>query len=422
MPMIMQEFQTVAPKQQSYPTCASTVPVIDLVLALDGSTTMDSDTFQSVIDRTFEMVNKVVFGPNNVRVMMGVYDNTTHFQFDADLSFIETVPDYLNTVVNEMFYGYTGGDGNNIMGVAEYVLATTMSAPFRENARKLITIISSQGWNQGNHGKGFSDPTLMFQELKNQGVEVYAIGYGASANMTQLMLVSPCARYAPTEFGLLDAIDNFYGMICSTTPTLYPTCAPTVPIIDLVVAFDGSATMNRSTFSTVADKFLELAQNVVFGPNNVRIMMGVYDNVNHFQFDTNLDFVTTVSTYLTVLVNELYAGYTGGDGNNLMDVAEYVLAIMSTPFRENVRKMITIISTQGWDRGNNGKGFSNPTLMFEELKNHGVEIYAIGYGPGANMTQLKMISPCARYAATEFGLIDAIDNLYGMMCSSTPTC
>ncbi|CAJ0959404.1 unnamed protein product, partial [Mesorhabditis belari] len=215
----------------------------------------------------------------------------------------------------------------------------------------------------------------------------------------------------------------------TTSPLpIYPTCSSNVPKIDIIIAFDSSASMPKDVFLEIIDQFYELGSAVVFDKDHVRIIAGTYDAQVHFEMQ---DFNSTVnlSTYLTRLVALLYSGYTGVSGNNVMGLIDYIIKSENavTPFRTDARKMIIYYSTLGWDKGNihdnQETGFGDPTKDANDLKLLGVEFFTIGYGSKANATQLQAVSSnCTRMATTSYGLQDAFNYFLSIICNKDPVC
>ncbi|CAJ0583084.1 unnamed protein product, partial [Mesorhabditis spiculigera] len=210
----------------------------------------------------------------------------------------------------------------------------------------------------------------------------------------------------------------------TTSPLpVYPTCAKETPKIDLVIAFDSSETMTEDVYLGIIDQFYTLSNLVVFGTANTRVLMGTYDNIAHFERQDFND-TTNISSYLTRIVELMFAGYTGGEGNNIQAVLDYLVRNENavTPFRPDARKMIVLFSSLGWDKGNSGKGFLDPTADVNDLKGLNLEFYPIGWGSKANMTQLQALSSCARHAQTEYELTDSLNWLWSNICSANVTC
>ncbi|CAJ0945042.1 unnamed protein product, partial [Mesorhabditis belari] len=204
----------------------------------------------------------------------------------------------------------------------------------------------------------------------------------------------------------------------TTTPPLpvYPTCSNEVPKVDLILAFDSSATMDQLEFTKILDKFYDLASLVQFGPTQTRAILGTYDGAIYFN-NQHFTHSATMASYLTRLVELMYTGYTGNMGNNVLSLFNYVQGLQKgvDAFRSNTRKIVFYVSTTNCNE--------DPTNVAQQLKSQGVEFFPIAYGPTGNFTQAWMISPkCAHLATSDWLLQDAINYFFSLLCSSTPTC
>uniref|UniRef100_A0A914XM80 Protein kinase domain-containing protein n=1 Tax=Plectus sambesii TaxID=2011161 RepID=A0A914XM80_9BILA len=186
------------PTTSPLPQCNLKAAVADLVLLFDASSGLGADDFKNTITNFFPLASQVTIGGDFVRVVMGSYNVQAHLT--GDFLSISNTNDYINKINYLWNQPQTGIYGNNINDALNAVVnLTTTAHGYRldGNVINMVLIISSTGWDQGNFGSGFSDPSLTAATLRRGGMNIVAIGFGQYAAMQQLYQISPCAQYAP---------------------------------------------------------------------------------------------------------------------------------------------------------------------------------------------------------------------------------
>ncbi|CAB3399611.1 unnamed protein product [Caenorhabditis bovis] len=178
--------------------------------------------------------------------------------------------------------------------------------------------------------------------------------------------------------------------------TTLEQCDPATNNIDLIIAFDSSSGITNEMFYATVGAFKDIGNEIVIGADKSRILLGTYDDVQHFR--GNMSTIDGISAYEEEVLNLYSFGYTGVDGNNVQSIFDYINTEIVPLRAEPVRKLLIFISSQGWDKGNaiNGieQGYQDPSPTAKKLHDSGLEMLAIGMGPNANMTQLGQIAKC----------------------------
>uniref|UniRef100_A0A1I7U656 VWFA domain-containing protein n=1 Tax=Caenorhabditis tropicalis TaxID=1561998 RepID=A0A1I7U656_9PELO len=212
-----------------------------------------------------------------------------------------------------------------------------------------------------------------------------------------------------------------------TTPgtTLTP-CDPSTAKVDIFIAFDSSDTITEEMYYATIATVKTIGNVITIGADSSRIVLGTYDAAAHFSGDLNT--INNFDTYQEEVADLFSLGYTGINGNNIQSVLDYIVSENSTtPLRASpVRKLLVLLSSQGWDKGNvsEGKenGFQDPTTAAKNLKQAGLETFAIGLGDTANMAQLSAIAKCSTQVYSQADLTAAVSKVVPLLCGSTPQC
>ncbi|CAI2355613.1 unnamed protein product [Caenorhabditis sp. 36 PRJEB53466] len=200
--------------------CDSSTAKLDIIISFDSSDSITEDMYYATIASVKTIGNAITIGKDYSRILLGTYDAKAHFS--GDLNTIDSFDRYQEEVAELFSLGYTGVNGNNIQSVFDFITAENNTAPLRPSpVRKLLILLSSQGWDKGNvsDGKenGFPDPTTSAKRLQQARVEMFAIGLGDTANMTQLAAIAKCHRQVSSQDDLANTAAYITSLLCGET-------------------------------------------------------------------------------------------------------------------------------------------------------------------------------------------------------------
>ncbi|PIC15267.1 hypothetical protein B9Z55_022310 [Caenorhabditis nigoni] len=201
--------------------CDASTTKMDIIIAFDSSDIISQEMYYSTIGAVKKIGNSITIGQDKSRIIVGTYDATSHF--NGDLNTIDSFDRYQEEIADLFSLGYTGINGNNVQSVLDFIIAENSTAPLRQApVRKLLILLSSQGWDEGNvvEGKeqGFPDPTNSAQSLQKIGLETFAIGLGNTANMSQLSAIAKCTTKVMSESALYNVVFQIISNMCGTNP------------------------------------------------------------------------------------------------------------------------------------------------------------------------------------------------------------
>ncbi|XP_060918564.1 collagen alpha-1(XII) chain isoform X1 [Labrus mixtus] len=224
MPLAGEEKTTLsdAPDPPPYvPTdvqCKTTAQA-DIVLLVDGSWSIGRLNFKTIRSFIARMVGVFDIGPNRVQIGLAQYsgDPKTEWHLDAHA----TRDSLLEAVGNLPYKG-----GNTLTGLAlNYLLQNNFkeNVGMRPSARKIGVLITD--------GKSQDDVNINSQALRDQGIELYAIGVkNADENELRSIASDPDTihMYNVADFSfLLDIVDGLTENLCNSVKG--PGGAPDAP-------------------------------------------------------------------------------------------------------------------------------------------------------------------------------------------------
>ncbi|XP_031144447.1 collagen alpha-1(XII) chain isoform X4 [Sander lucioperca] len=197
----------------------------DIVLLVDGSWSIGRLNFKTIRAFIARMVGVFDIGPERVQIGLAQYsgDPKTEWHLDAH----QTRDSLLDAVANLPYKG-----GNTLTGLAlNYLLQNNFkeNVGMRPNSRKIGVLITD--------GKSQDDVILNSQNLRDQDIELYAIGVkNADENELRSIASDPDSihMYNVADFSfLLDIVDNLTDNLCNSVKG--PGGAPGAPT-DLVTS------------------------------------------------------------------------------------------------------------------------------------------------------------------------------------------
>uniref|UniRef100_A0A7N5ZTQ2 Collagen alpha-1(XII) chain n=1 Tax=Anabas testudineus TaxID=64144 RepID=A0A7N5ZTQ2_ANATE len=197
----------------------------DIVLLVDGSWSIGRLNFKTIRAFIARMVGVFDIGPERVQIGLAQYsgDPKTEWHLDAH----RTRESLLEAVSNLPYKG-----GNTLTGLAlNYILQNNFkeNVGMRPNSRRIGVLITD--------GKSQDDVIANSQNLRDQGIELYAIGVkNADENELRSIATDPdeIHMYNVADFSfLLDIVDNLTDNLCNSVKG--PGGAPGAPT-DLVTS------------------------------------------------------------------------------------------------------------------------------------------------------------------------------------------
>uniref|UniRef100_A0AAQ5ZQY6 Collagen alpha-1(XII) chain n=1 Tax=Amphiprion ocellaris TaxID=80972 RepID=A0AAQ5ZQY6_AMPOC len=180
----------------------------DIVLLVDGSWSIGRLNFKTIRAFIARMVGVFEIGPERVQIGLAQYsgDPKTEWHLDAH----NTRESLLEAVANLPYKG-----GNTLTGLAlNYLLQNNFkeNVGMRPNARKIGVLITD--------GKSQDDVIVNSQNLRDQGIELYAIGVkNADENELRSIATDPddIHMYNVADFSfLLDIVDRVSDNLCNS--------------------------------------------------------------------------------------------------------------------------------------------------------------------------------------------------------------
>ncbi|XP_059375412.1 collagen alpha-1(XII) chain-like isoform X3 [Carassius carassius] len=180
----------------------------DIVLLVDGSWSIGRLNFKTIRSFIGRMVGAFDIGPDRVQIGLAQYsgDPKTEWHLNSH----RTREDLLEAVANLPYKG-----GNTLTGLAlNYILQNNFKANvgMRPNSRKIGVLVTD--------GKSQDDITVNSQNLRDQGIELYAIGVkNADENELRTIASDPddIHMYNVADFSfLLDIVDDLTNNLCNS--------------------------------------------------------------------------------------------------------------------------------------------------------------------------------------------------------------
>ncbi|XP_061158183.1 collagen alpha-1(XII) chain-like isoform X19 [Syngnathus typhle] len=180
----------------------------DIVLLVDGSWSIGRLNFKTIRSFIARMVGVFDIGPNRVQIGLAQYsgDPKTEWHLDAH----PTRESLLDAISNLPYKG-----GNTLTGLAlNYLLQNNFkeNVGMRPNSRKIGVLITD--------GKSQDDVNINSQRLREEGIELYAIGVkNADENELRSIATDPddIHMYNVADFSfLLDIVDRLTDNLCNS--------------------------------------------------------------------------------------------------------------------------------------------------------------------------------------------------------------
>ncbi|XP_052436867.1 collagen alpha-1(XII) chain isoform X6 [Carassius gibelio] len=213
MPLAGEEKTTLSDAPEPPPfdnpeVMCKTTAQADIILLVDGSWSIGRLNFKTIRSFIARMVGVFDIGPDRVQIGLAQYsgDPKTEWHLNSH----RTRKELLDAVANLPYKG-----GNTLTGLAlNYILQNNFKANvgMRPNSRKIGVLVTD--------GKSQDDIIANSQKLRDQGIELYAIGVkNADENELRSIASDPdeIHMYNVADFSfLLDIVDDLTNNLCNS--------------------------------------------------------------------------------------------------------------------------------------------------------------------------------------------------------------
>uniref|UniRef100_A0A673B6R8 Collagen alpha-1(XII) chain n=1 Tax=Sphaeramia orbicularis TaxID=375764 RepID=A0A673B6R8_9TELE len=213
MPLAGEETTTLSdapdiPLYEPSDVMCKTTAQADIVLLVDGSWSIGRLNFKTIRAFIARMVGVFDIGPERVQIGLAQYSGDPKTEWHLDVH--KNRASLLDAVANLPYKG-----GNTLTGLAlNYLLQNNFkeNVGMRPNSRRIGVLITD--------GKSQDDVIVNSQNLRDQGIELYAIGVkNADENELRSIATDPddIHMYNVADFSfLLDIVDNLTDNLCNS--------------------------------------------------------------------------------------------------------------------------------------------------------------------------------------------------------------
>uniref|UniRef100_A0A3B3QGQ3 Collagen, type XII, alpha 1a n=1 Tax=Paramormyrops kingsleyae TaxID=1676925 RepID=A0A3B3QGQ3_9TELE len=210
MPLAGQEKTTLSdgPDPPPFTVACRTTAQADIVLLVDGSWSIGRLNFKTIRSFIGRMVGVFDIGPDRVQIGLAQYSGDPKTEWHLNTH--KTRESLLEAVANLPYKG-----GNTLTGLAlNYILQNNFkpNVGMRPNSRKIGVLVTD--------GKSQDDIIVNSQKLRDEGIELYAIGVkNADENELRSIASDPddIHMYNVADFSfLLDIVDSLTVNLCNS--------------------------------------------------------------------------------------------------------------------------------------------------------------------------------------------------------------
>ncbi|KAM6995244.1 collagen alpha-6(VI) chain [Tautogolabrus adspersus] len=366
--------------------------VADIVFMVDGSWSIGNENFEQIRQFLYTLVNSFDIGPEHVRIGLVQYSTSPRTEFLLNthqnkmdiLQYISKLP--------YMGGGTQTGEGLDFMLREHFVQAAGSRA--RQHVPQIAVVITD--------GKSQDSVEVHAQKLKRQGIVLYAIGI-KDADEDQLREIAnePHSQhvYSVSDFAALQGISqSIIQTLCTTVEEvkrqlmqLSEECSQAT-VADIVFLVDGSSSIGISNFQEMRQFLRSVITGLDIGPDKVRVGLAQYSDEPYKEFLLK-DHMDKNSLLAEV---DTFPYRTGGtETGEAMDflLTQYFTEEAGSRAKERVPQIAVVIT--------DGESADDVTLPAQQLRKHGVIVFAIGVGQ-FNLQQLESIAdrPPDRYRFT----------------------
>ncbi|XP_049420339.1 collagen alpha-1(XII) chain-like [Epinephelus fuscoguttatus] len=389
--------------------CETTAEV-DIVLLVDGFGSFDPTTFTTIKSFLARLVRAFDIGPDKVQIGMVRYSNVPRTEWNLNTH-------QSNNSLLEAIGDLQQEGGGTMTGLAlDYILHNSFDANvgMRADSQKIAVLITDE--------ESTDDPFLPSKNVKDAGIEVYAIGVNDADETELLSIVSDpdeIHMYNIVDFSLLSIVDGLTINICNGVNGLGVRAAgkniltgvqcETTAKADIVLLVDSSSNV-LFNFRTIKTFLTGIVSVFDIGPDRFQIGLVQFSDFSKTEWHLN----THQDKYsLLMAIANLELQY----GDTLTGPAlDYILQNNFKPsvgMRADSQKIAVLIT--------NEESGDDVPLPLQNLKDAGIEVYVVGVNE-ANDLKLRWIasdpSESHVYQSSEDLLLDFINKLTINICNS----
>ncbi|XP_036937295.1 scavenger receptor cysteine-rich type 1 protein M160-like isoform X3 [Acanthopagrus latus] len=239
----------------------------DIVLLVDGSWSINPESFQDVRSFITNIVSAFDVGPDRVQIALVQYSDhpRTHWYLNTHQS-KEALLENVSRIQQRGGNTYTG-----------HALSYTLQNIFQPNVgmradtENIVVLITD--------GQSTDDVDSPSQELKDAGIEVYVVGFN-TARATELRSIASDPDedhvYMIKDSQLLpDIVDNLSIHLCFSSENSGAQCETSAKA-DIVLLVDGSWSIGLISFQDVLSFITNIVSTFDIGPDRVQIALVQY--------------------------------------------------------------------------------------------------------------------------------------------------
>ncbi|KAK3552012.1 hypothetical protein QTP70_031601, partial [Hemibagrus guttatus] len=363
-----------------FPVCTQEA-LADIVLLVDGSWSIGTENFQKIRDFLLTLVNSFDVGPDKVQIGLVQYSDSPHTEFY--LNGFETKQEILDYITN---LSYRGGGTKTGLGL-NFLLKQHFVKEAGSRAKDgvpQIAVVITDGESQDN-------VELHAQDLKNQGIILYAIGI-KDADMEQLKEIATKPHeqhiYSVSDFAALQGISQSFVQVLCTTVEEATRQVSHVPqgckanLADIVFLVDSSGSIGDADFLKVKKFLHKFIMGLDINPKKIRVGLAQFNNEPHSEF--LLGEYADKKDLLEMVDKLTYLKGGTETGKALSFIEKYYFTKENGSRIEMNVPQIAVVITDG----DSADEMKSPAM---KLRSKGVLIFTIGVGK-ASITDLQFIA------------------------------
>ncbi|XP_060706238.1 collagen alpha-6(VI) chain [Hemiscyllium ocellatum] len=381
---------------QLYQGCKDTEEA-DIYFLIDGSGNLNSEDFKDIKDFMLDIVRTFRIGKDKVRVGVVQYGSTTQTEFElATYTRKKQVEEAIGKI--RLIGGSVSKAGQALARMKD--LFNEADKTRKNRVRRFLIVVTD--------GKSQDDALMPASELRQRGVDVYAVGV-AKADRNELQQIGGALErvfHSANYDALKDIKHHVIRDMCAKE-----ACSK-LDVADIIFLIDGSRSIWIVDFNKMK-KFIETLINST-EVGETRVQVGLIQFSSQTRLEFQLDQYHDKAELLKALRNVQQLDEQTRTGHALTYTAEYFDS--SKGGRPNERQYLIVIT--------DGEAEDQVYAPAKAIRDKGVTIFAIGI-INANNTQLVEIagSQDKVYHVENFDALKDLDKLISFeVCSPFEEC
>ncbi|GCC24847.1 collagen alpha-6(VI) chain-like [Chiloscyllium punctatum] len=349
---------------QVSPACRKAT-LADIVLVVDGSTSVSDENFEEVREFLNTFVNGLDIAENKVRIGLVQYSDDPKTEFL--LNQYSSKSDVLNYLQRLQQKRGRTDTRRTLEFLQNQHFVPAAGSRAAENVQQIVILVTD--------GDSITEVDDAANRLRNSGVTIYVIGINIQGKKEfQDISSRPVQRYAyyvANFLGMKEISNKILESVCKTVEAHIQAFA--VNYADIVFLVDGSQNMGAAGFQQIRSFIFRIVTQLDVGADKYRIGLAQYDNNARTEFLLNT-YITKIQVANYIRSDRSFA-FQGGPGLAMGRAIDF---LRRTFFRESAgsRKgegvpqiviMITSASSQ-----------DDITLPARALKKEGVKVISVG--------------------------------------------